>query len=115
MTRDEWNSMTHEERVRHYSGILEKLKLVSGVFIAIYSLVVAGISFALAEEAPDLIRGDGEFDRILLVALPIALGVSTWLLLHAWKAFRAFDGLLAELMRGLIPNSLRPSGISRGG
>ena len=115
MTRDEWSSMTHEERVRRYSGILEKLKFVSGVFVAIYSMVAAGISFALAEEAPDLIRGEREFDRILLVAMPIALGVSTWLLLHAWKAFRVFDGLLAELTRGLIPNSLRPPGISRGG
>ena len=113
LTRDQWSAMTHPERVRHYSSIIEKLKIVNGANVAIYSLVVAGLSYLLAGDAFELIRGERNHDPMVLSALAVAVALCAWKLRSAWKAFRASDGLQIELTKGLIPDALRPTDTSR--
>jgi len=106
--------MTHAERIRHYSSIVTKLRIVAGGSFAVYAMFVAGIAYLLLGDFAQLIRRGREFDLILLGAMTIALLLSVWQLLLARKAYRAFDGLQAELTKGLIPKPLRPAGVPRG-
>lgn len=113
MTRDQWSAMTHPERVRHYSSVVAKLKIVNAGNVAIYSMFVAGISYLLVGDSLELIRGERAHDPMILGAMAVGLGLSAWKLRSALKAFRAFDGLQAELTKGLIPDALLPTGMSR--
>ena len=107
--------MTHSERVRHYSSLVEKLKIVSGANVFIYSLFVAAISIVLASDGLETIRGEQEHDPMILGAMAVALALSCWSLRKALKRFRASTRFLDELTKGLIPDSLRPPGVPRNG
>ncbi len=112
LTRGRWNSMTHPERLRHYSESVGKLRIVSGANVVIYSLFVAAISILLAKDGLEMIRGEQQHDPMIL-AMALALALSAWSLRKAFKRFRLSERLLDELTKGLIPDSLRPQGIFR--
>ena len=107
--------MTHVERVRHYSSVVEKLKIVSGANVVIYSLFVAGISILLVGDGMEMIRGEQAHDPMILGAMAVALALCGWSLRKALQRFRASTRFLDELTKGLIPDSLRPPGIFHGG
>ena len=113
LTKGRWNSMTHPERLRHYSESVGKLRIVSGANVVIYSLFVAAISILLAKDGLEMIRGEQQHDPMILGAMALALALSGWSLRKTFKRFRLSERLLDELTKGLIPDSLRAQGIFR--